>query len=184
MTKVKLIFCVLLIGCIATFVWWMAHATIINPFEHNPSLKTDPVKHQNTQKRIPTIASQSPRQLQRPPKLTTEPAIATLPPIPPPSKEKIYIPPIAQKAKTDSAPKYRGDLSDHESYNDFLLEQEQALKKDYIAAVDKKVERLSQLLQKGVNAGLPHSQLNEAREKISALKGMKAYLEKELKAQQ
>ncbi|KZN63672.1 hypothetical protein [Pseudoalteromonas luteoviolacea] len=179
MNKVKIVFCLILLSCIATLIWWLANATI-KPFESEPVQNSDATKSKSSQPPPPATTSEISPQLKRPSILDTKP-IVTSPTAKLTSQESIYIPPIARTAIADSAPKYRGDLNDHERYNDFLLEQEQTLKRDYIAAVDKKVERLTQILQKGVNAGLPQSQLTEAREKITALNEMKAQLEKELK---
>ncbi|KZN49221.1 hypothetical protein [Pseudoalteromonas luteoviolacea] len=182
MNQVKFVFCLILFSCIITLVWWLANATI-KPLESEPLQNSDSAKPESTQLFTPAATNEISIQQKRLPTLNTKLAVASQPSTKLTSQENMYIPPITHAAKAGSAPRYRGDLSDHENYNDFLLEQEQTIKKDYIAAVDKKVERLSQLLQKGVNVGLPQSQLTEAREKIAALKEMKAHLEKELKAQ-
>ncbi|KZN38984.1 hypothetical protein N480_12190 [Pseudoalteromonas luteoviolacea S2607] len=179
MNKVKIVFCLILLSCIATLIWWLANATI-KPFESEPVQISYATKPKSTQQPPPATTSEISLQLKRPSLFDAKPTATSQPPTKFTSQESIYIPPIARTAMADSVPKYRGDLNDHERYNDFLLEQEQTLKKDYIAAVDKKVERLTQILQKGISAGFPQSQLTEAREKITALKEMKAQLEKEL----
>ncbi|TQF69870.1 hypothetical protein [Pseudoalteromonas luteoviolacea] len=162
-------------------VWWLANATtytsstIVLPNEELSQVTQLPSKPSVT---VADASLQAPFNAVQ----TKQPLFDHQQPSKPQPEETLYIPPIAEKSKKTIQPQYSGDFDDYEKYNDFLLEQETSLKRDYVAAVDKKVERLSHLLQKGINAGLPESQLNEAREKIAALRKMKQHLEKELNA--
>ncbi|GEK08403.1 hypothetical protein HUZ36_11940 [Pseudoalteromonas sp. McH1-7] len=98
----------------------------------------------------------------------------TIAPIHPPQ----YLPPINNATKNEL--QYQGDLTDPEAYQAYLDDKEVQLKQAYIAAVDSKVEQLDALLTRGVQAGLPEAQLQEARDKISALQHMQNTLRKEL----
>ncbi|MBQ4838886.1 hypothetical protein [Pseudoalteromonas luteoviolacea] len=97
------------------------------------------------------------------------------------AESDVYIPPIVQSPSQNNT-SYSGDLDDHQSYNAYLLEKEHALKHEFIAAVDKKVTRINNLLERGIRANLPEEQLQEARDKIAALKTMKAQLIEELES--
>ncbi|MCF2857847.1 hypothetical protein L1286_10220 [Pseudoalteromonas sp. SMS1] len=182
MNQFKLILCFILTGCILSLVWWLANATTNTHKDNVLANEASPqaMKFPSTPSHAAIdLTPQSESHPQKNNGVRIEP---TQLPTPRP-QESVYIPPIASKEETPSQPVYDGDLDDHEAYNEFLLDQEHGLKRDYIAAVDKKVQRLSQLLQKGINAGLPQSQLNEAKEKIAALQVMQQHLEKELNAQ-
>ncbi|WP_440055421.1 hypothetical protein ACSLBF_04565 [Pseudoalteromonas sp. T1lg65] len=89
-----------------------------------------------------------------------------------------YLPPINQnKQQTEG---YQGDLDDHENYQRYQASKEVALKQAYIEAVDGKVEKLEALLKKGIEARLPETQLQEARDKIAGLREMQKQLQNEL----
>ncbi|RZM78104.1 hypothetical protein C3B51_15640 [Pseudoalteromonas rubra] len=88
-----------------------------------------------------------------------------------------YIPPISPATP---APAYEGDLSDHQAYLADQSARAAQMKLAYIAAVDKKVERLEALLEKGMRHKLPPQQLQEARDKIQGLRVMQAQLRREL----
>ncbi|QTL34171.1 hypothetical protein [Pseudoalteromonas viridis] len=93
------------------------------------------------------------------------------------SDDAPYIPPISAATP---APAYQGDLSDHQAYLAHQSARAAQMKQAYVAAVDKKVERLEALLEKGIRHKLPPQQLQEARDKIQGLRAMQAQLRREL----
>ncbi|WP_156158669.1 hypothetical protein [Pseudoalteromonas rubra] len=93
------------------------------------------------------------------------------------SDDAPYIPPISAATP---APAYQGDLSDHQAYLAHQSARSTQMKQAYIAAVDKKVERLEALLEKGIRHNLPPQQLQEARDKIQGLRAMQTQLHREL----
>ncbi|WP_462155114.1 hypothetical protein [Pseudoalteromonas piscicida] len=95
-----------------------------------------------------------------------------------PITEPEYLPPISQAEK--QIDDFQGDLSDTEAYQAYLDQKDTKLKQQYIAAVDGKVEQIETLLARGVKEGLPQQQLQEARDKITALKDMQSKLRTEL----
>lgn len=95
-----------------------------------------------------------------------------------PITEPEYLPPISQAEK--QIDDFQGDLSDTEAYQAYLDQKDTKLKQQYIAAVDGKVEQIETLLARGIKEGLPQQQLQEARDKITALKDMQSKLRTEL----
>lgn len=93
--------------------------------------------------------------------------------------EPEYLPPISQTEK--QMDDFQGDLSDTEAYQAYLDQKDVKLKQQYIAAVDVKVAQIEALLARGIKEGLPQQQLQEARDKITALKDMQSKLRTELR---
>ena len=89
-----------------------------------------------------------------------------------------YLPPIATRQQSGS--NYLGDLADKHAYQAYLDDQEVALKRSYIDAVDTKAATLERLLQRGIKAGLPQPQLQQARDKIAGLKQLQEELKQAL----
>ncbi|MCG9759072.1 MULTISPECIES: hypothetical protein [Pseudoalteromonas] len=89
-----------------------------------------------------------------------------------------YVPPISRVEKQKD--NFQGDLSDTNAYQAYLDQKDAKLKQQYIAAVDVKVEQIETLLARGIKEGLPQQQLQEARDKINALKDMQSELRIEL----
>ncbi|TMN38642.1 hypothetical protein [Pseudoalteromonas sp. S2755] len=89
-----------------------------------------------------------------------------------------YVPPISRVEKQKD--NFQGDLSDTDAYQTYLDQKDAKLKQQYIAAVDVKVAQIEVLLARGIKEGLPQQQLQEARDKITALKDMQSKLRFEL----
>ncbi|ESP94929.1 hypothetical protein [Pseudoalteromonas luteoviolacea] len=178
MKQIQLILCGLLLFVILIGTWALISALQVTIIASPPSTKALPAAH-SAQTKTPMVnetdlslihlsskdspLSSSPR----------GPAISDI------TEGDVYIPPIVQ-SPPQSNTSYSGDLDDHQSYNAYLLAKEHELKHEFIAAVDKKVARINNLLERGIQANLPSEQLQEARDKIAALKTMKAQLIKEL----
>ena len=90
---------------------------------------------------------------------------------------ELYIPPIGQSA---ASPLYQGDLNDHEQYQAYTDARERALKQEFIAAVQTKVEKLEALLERGRAEGISQDELDFAVEKINGLKAMRQKIQQEL----
>ncbi|QTH72118.1 hypothetical protein [Pseudoalteromonas xiamenensis] len=93
-----------------------------------------------------------------------------------------YLPPIAKSNHDEQ--RYSGDLNDYQAYEAFHHEKDRALKQAYIQAATEKISVLEQLLQRGKEANLPKEQLQEAIDKIDALKNMQNVLIQELDTSQ
>ena len=85
-----------------------------------------------------------------------------------------YIAPIAKQ--TLQAKRFTGDLNDHKAYQTYHQAQQTELELRFIDAAESKIATLESLLERGKQAGLSEGKLNEAEDKIAALKTMQAEL--------
>lgn len=85
-----------------------------------------------------------------------------------------YIAPIAKQPQ--QAKRFTGDLNDHKAYQTYHQAQQTELELRFIDAAESKIATLESLLERGKQAGLSEDKLNEAVDKIAALKVMQAEL--------
>ncbi|MBR8844363.1 hypothetical protein [Pseudoalteromonas sp. JC3] len=152
---------------IAGFTLRFANIGWQNP-TYNPPSQTKPEQEKRTETLITPINTYAP----------IKPNAKTSPKAVKPITEPEYLPPINQAEK--QMDDFQGDLSDTEAYQAYLDQKDAKLKQQYIAAVDGKVAQIEALLARGVKEGLPQQQLQEARDKITALKDMQSKLRTEL----
>ncbi|RZG04353.1 hypothetical protein EXT48_12345 [Pseudoalteromonas sp. CO348] len=149
---------------IAVFTLRFASIGWQNP-TYNPPSQTKPEQEKGTETLINTYAP-------------IKPNAETSPKAVKPITDPEYLPPINQAEK--QMDDFQGDLSDTEAYQAYLDQKDAKLKQQYIAAVDDKVAQIEVLLARGIKEGLPQQQLQEARDKITALKDMQSKLRTEL----
>ena len=149
---------------IAVFTLRFASIGWQNP-TYNPPSQTKPEREKRTETLINTYAP-------------IKPNAETSPKAVKPITDPEYLPPINQAEK--QMDDFQGDLSDTEAYQAYLDQKDAKLKQQYIAAVDDKVAQIEVLLARGIKEGLPQQQLQEARDKITALKDMQSKLRTEL----
>ena len=92
-----------------------------------------------------------------------------------------YVPPIAKHNPPEES--YQGDLNDLAAYQAFEHNQQTRIKQAYIRASKAKIDELAQWLNRGQAAQLSTEQLNEAKDKISALQALSNKLEQQLNQQ-
>ncbi|MGA4605792.1 hypothetical protein [Pseudoalteromonas maricaloris] len=149
---------------IAVFTLRFASIGWQNP-TYNPPSQTKPEQEKRTETLINTYAP-------------IKPNAETSPKAVKPITDPEYLPPINQAEK--QMDDFQGDLSDTEAYQAYLDQKDAKLKQQYITAVDDKVAQIEVLLARGIKEGLPQQQLQEARDKITALKDMQSKLRTEL----
>ncbi|WP_194442571.1 hypothetical protein [Pseudoalteromonas simplex] len=85
-----------------------------------------------------------------------------------------YFPPIAKQPQQTK--RFTGDLNDHKAYQAYHQTQQTELELRFIDAAESKIATLESLLERGKQAELSEDKLNEAEDKIAALKTMQAEL--------
>ena len=161
----------LMATCIALIAWliWFSNQPSDNIYAQSFMAAPAPIKVLTPS--LPTTHNTSQNTAVTPIKVSAPKAIYN-------THVKVDIPPI-----TPSTPRlaFNGDLDDHDAYLNYESAQDFALKTAYIQAAKEKVKLLNSWLAKGIEAELEQSQLEFAREKISALEQLANALEEELK---
>lgn len=175
----------LLLGCLTTTLvaiyWGLNRTTEQAPTQPDPELssvsKIGLRDEQTTATLKHALKSQTGMTDASGKQLTQQQALS----LPRDDTEQMYeIPPISNTKEPQG---YQGSLDDYEAYQAFQHNQNSQLKLAYIDASKQKIERLSELLKIGKQAGISLEQISFAEKKIAGLKALQAKLITELEAE-
>lgn len=169
--------------CIVTFVAWFYHKKDTHPIKTEHITKHSSQTETLISQAKPTLLASDSKQstgLTQP--AHTMPNNQSQQPSPSTSLHldfpPQYVPPIGKKIEREES--YQGDLTDLAAYQVYEHNQQKRLKLAYIQASKAKISELTHWLNRGQAAQLSTEQLNEAKEKISALQNQTDQLTQQL----
>ena len=176
----------LILFCVISIVMWLNGLQSKDPIKTEQMTERSSKKDTSTQHVQPTqLAMHTKPQAMQPQLTQTAPKLDDQqPPISKPRHLDFapqYVPPIAKYNPPEES--YQGDLNDLAAYLAFEHNQQNRLKRAYIRASKAKIDELTQWLNRGQVAQLSTEQLNEAKDKISALQALSNKLEQQLNQQ-